>query len=213
MAPELETARAVAAAGDESELVRRARGGDLLAFETIVQRYEHRIFRLAQRLMSNTADAEDVLQETFLKVFAKLEQFQQQSRLYTWIVRIAVNEALMKLRQRRGNMVSLDEEIPTEDGPVEREIADWHPNPEEQYQSSALAAILQRGLDSLSLPYRVVFQLRDVDELSTLETAEALGLTESAVKSRLLRARLQLRERLAKHFRAKGAGGEMSGSE
>lgn len=213
MAPELETALAAAAASlDENELVRRAQGGDLLAFETIVQRYEHRIFRLAQRMMGNAADAEDVLQETFLKVFAKLGQFEQQSRLYTWIVRIAVNEALMKLRQRRGNAVSLDEDIATEEGPVPREVADWHPNPEEQYQSTELAGILQRGLDSLPLPYRLVFQLRDVEELSTLETAEALGLTESAVKSRLLRARLQLRERLAKHFRAKGAAGEMSGS-
>lgn len=118
----------------------------------------------------------------------------------------------MKLRQRRGNAVSLDEDIATEEGPVPREVADWHPNPEEQYQSTELAGILQRGLDSLPLPYRLVFQLRDVEELSTLETAEALGLTESAVKSRLLRARLQLRERLAKHFRAKGAAGEMSGS-
>lgn len=206
MATHLEPARPhLPVPEDELELVRLAQAGDLAAFETIVQLYERRIFRLAQHMMGNTADAEDVLQETFLKVHSKLHQFQHQSRLYTWIVRIAVNQALMKLRQRRGNIISLDEEIPTEEGPVAREYADWHPNPEQQYQSSELAAILQRGLESLSLPYRLVFQLRDVEELSTSETAEALGLTESAVKSRLLRARLQLRERLSKHFRVEGA--------
>jgi RNA polymerase sigma-70 factor, ECF subfamily len=206
MATHLEPVHAAAPVpADEAELVRRARGGDLAAFEQIVHRYEHRIFRLAQRMMGDAADAEDVLQETFLKVYSKLNQFQGESRLYTWIVRIAVNQALMKLRQRRGNSVSLDEEVPTEEGPIARDLADWHPNPEQQYQSTELAQILQHGLDSLSLPYRLVFQLRDVEELSTLETAEALGLTEAAVKSRLLRARLQLRDRLAKYFRRQGA--------
>lgn len=194
---------------DELEMVARARAGDLGAFETIVQRYESRIFRLALRMMGNDADAEDVLQETFLKVHTKLHQFQGQSRLYTWIVRIAVNQALMKLRARRQNLVSLDEELAGEDGPMAREVSDWHPNPEEQYQQTELGAILQRGLDSLSPPYRVVFQLRDVDELSTEETAEALGLTVAAVKSRLLRARLQLRERLARYFGMKGAARAM----
>lgn len=194
---------------DELEMVARARAGDLGAFETIVQRYESRIFRLALRMMGNDADAEDVLQETFLKVHTKLHQFQGQSRLYTWIVRIAVNQALMKLRARRQNLVSLDEELAGEDGPMAREVSDWHPNPEEQYQQTELGAILQRGLDSLSPPYRVVFQLRDVDELSTEETAEALGLTVAAVKSRLLRARPQLRERLARYFGMKGAARAM----
>ncbi|MGH9519236.1 MAG: sigma-70 family RNA polymerase sigma factor [Terriglobales bacterium] len=200
---------AAPALDDELELVTRTRSGDLSAFETIVQRYESRIFRLAQRMMGNDADAEDVLQETFLKVHTKLHQFQGQSRLYTWIVRIAVNQALMKLRGRRQNLVSLDEEIAGEDGPIAREVSDWHPNPEEQYQKTELGAILQKGLESLSPPYRVVFQLRDVDELSTEETAEALGLSVAAVKSRLLRARLQLRERLARYFGLKGAARAM----
>lgn len=204
MATHIELARQPAAPEDELELVARAQTGDLAAFEKIVQRYEHRIFRLAQHMMGNTADAEDVLQETFIKVFSKLHQFQHQSRLYTWIVRIAVNQSLMKLRQRRGNTVSLDEDIGSDEGPIPREVSDWHPNPEEQYQTTELAGILQRGLESLSLPYRLVFQLRDVEELSTEETAEALSISVSAVKSRLLRARLQLREKLAKHFRMKG---------
>ncbi|MGH9487419.1 MAG: sigma-70 family RNA polymerase sigma factor [Terriglobales bacterium] len=194
-----------AAPADESELIRRAQGGDLAAFEVLVGRYEHRIFRLAQRLMGNEADAEDVLQETFLKVFTKLHQFQQQSRLYTWIVRIAVNQALMKLRRRRSNLVPLDEEIATEEGPIARDFADLRPGPEQQLQTSELGAILQRSLESLSLPYRLVFQLRDVEELSTAETAEALQISEAAVKSRLLRARLQLRENLKSHLGWQGS--------
>lgn len=194
---------------DEGELVAQALAGDLRAFETIVQRYESRVFRLARRMMGNDADAEDVLQETFLKVHTKLHQFQGQSRLYTWIVRIAVNQALMKLRTRRQNVLSLDEDVPGEAGPMAREVADWHPNPEEQYQKAELGAILQRGLDALAPPYRIVFQLRDVDELSTEETAETLGLSAAAVKSRLLRARLQLRERLARYFGMKGAARAM----
>ena len=183
----------------------RAQAGDLAAFETIVQRYEPRIFRLARHMLGDAADAEDVLQETFIKVYAKIGQFQYHSRLYTWIVRIAVNEALMKLRRRRGSVISLDEDVSSPEGGLPREVSDWHPNPEQQFQTTELGDILQRSLEALSLPYRLVFQLRDIEELSTEETAEALGLTTAAVKSRLLRARLQLRERLAKHFRVKGA--------
>lgn len=205
MATHIQPAVPSSVPADEIELVQRAQGGDLAAFEILVGRYEHRIYRLAQRMMGNDADAEDVLQETFLKVFSRLRQFQRESRLYTWIVRIAINEALMKMRRRRGNVVSLDEDIPSEDGTISREFADWRPNPEQQFQSSELGAILQKCLDALTLPYRLVFQLRDVEELSTAETAEALGISEAAVKSRLLRARLQLREKLSRHFGVEGA--------
>lgn len=192
---------------DERALVARARAGDAGAFETIVERYERRIYRLALQMMGNAADAEDVLQETFLKVHAKLDQFQQQSKLYTWMVRIAVNQALMKLRQRRKNVVSLDEEVATEEGNVPREVADWHPNPEEQFEATELGDILERALNALALPYRMVFQLRDIEQLSTEETAEALGISQAAVKSRLLRARLQLRGRLSRHFHLREAQG------
>lgn len=205
MATHLQPAVPSPVPADETELVQRAQGGDLAAFEILMGRYEHRIYRLAQRMMGNDADAEDVLQETFLKVYSRLRQFQRESRLYTWIVRIAVNEALMKLRRRRGNVVSLDEEIPSEEGTISREFADWRPDPEQQYRTSELGTILQKCLDALTLPYRLVFQLRDVEELSTAETAEALGISEAAVKSRLLRARLQLRERLSRHFGVEGA--------
>jgi RNA polymerase sigma-70 factor (ECF subfamily) len=202
MATHLQPVRPSTVPPEEVDLVRRAQAGEMAAFEAIVGLYERRIYRLLAHMLGDAGDAEDALQETFLRVYSKLHQFQLQSRLYTWIVRIAVNQALMKLRQRRsGRTVPLDQEIATEEGPLAREFADWHPNPEEQYRSAELNSILQRALDSLSWPYRIVFQLRDVEELSTQETAEALGLTEAAVKSRLLRARLQLRDKLTRHFR------------
>ncbi len=165
-----------------------------------MRRYEHRLFRLVQQLMGNAADAEDVLQETFLKVYTKIGQFQFQSRLYTWMVRIAVNEGLMKLRQRHVQLVSLDADEPDGERPHQVELADWHPNPEQQFAQAELRQILQTALQSLSLPYRLVFQLRDVEQLSTAEVADALDLSEAAVKSRLLRARLQLRKRLTNYF-------------
>lgn len=189
------------AADDELSLVEAAQSGDLSAFEKLVQRYERKIFRLAQHMTGNEHDAEDVLQETFLKAFSKLDQFQRNSRFYTWLVRIALNESFMRLRKRRGDTVSLDQEIDTGEEMIPRDVADWHPNPEQQYASVEIKDILDRAIGSLSLPYRLVFQLRDVEGLSTEETADVLRISVPAVKSRLLRARLQLREKLARYFR------------
>lgn len=186
----------------EAELVASARVGDLRAFEELVRRYAPRILRLAIRVVGNEADAEDVLQEAFLKAYAKLDQFQGHSSFYTWIVRIAVNEALMRLRRRHGEReVSLDQEIDTGEDLLPREVEDWHPDPEQQFARQEMHDLLSRTIASLALPYRLVFQLRDVEGLSTEETAEALGLSIPAVKSRLLRARLQLREKLNRFFR------------
>jgi RNA polymerase sigma-70 factor (ECF subfamily) len=119
-------------------------------------------------------------------------------------VRIAVNESLMRLRKRRtGKMVSIDDNIETEEGSVPRDFADWAPNPEQNYNQSELAEILKKTIQGLPQGFRVVFALRDVDGLSTEETAEALGLSVPAVKPRLLRARLQLRDRLTRYFKKK----------
>jgi RNA polymerase sigma-70 factor (ECF subfamily) len=190
---------------DESELVTLARTGDARSFSELVRRYEGKIFRLAQHVTQNREDAEDVLQETFLKAYEHLDQFQGNSKFYTWIVRIAVNQALMKLRRRKTDRtVSLDETIDTGDDTLVREIAAWDENPEQQYSREELGGILESAVASLEPPYRSVFVLRDIDELSTEETAEALGLSVPAVKSRLLRARLQLREKLTRYFRRKG---------
>src|SRR6266498_113576 len=188
-------------ASDESTLVHAAKAGDISAFEELVKRYDRNVFRIAQHITQNREDAEDVVQDAFLKAYENLKNFQGQSKFYTWLVRIAVNEALMRLRRRRPDrMVSLDEDVKTEDDSVPREVADWSPNPEQQYSQAELREILDRTIHGLPATFRTVFVLRDVEGLSTEETAEALDLSIPAVKSRLLRARLQLRERLNKYF-------------
>jgi RNA polymerase sigma-70 factor (ECF subfamily) len=147
------------------------------------------------------------VQDAFLKAYQNLGQFQGQSKFYTWLVRIAVNEALMRLRRRRPErMVSLDEDVKTEDDSVPREVADWSPNPEQQYSQAELKDILTRTIQGLPPSFRTVFVLRDVEGLSTEEAAEALDLSIPAVKSRLLRARLQLRERLSRYFQKRNGG-------
>ncbi len=186
---------------DESALVAAAKSGDISAFETLVGRYERKIFRLAQNITQNREDAEDAMQESFLKAYEHLGEFQGNSRFYTWLVRIAVNQALMKLRRRRPNVVSLDQELVTGEDMMPREVEDWGPSPEERYGQTELSGILGKVIGELDPPFRIVFQLRDIEELSTEETAEALGLSVPAVKSRLLRARLKLREKLNQYFR------------
>src|SRR5438552_4339348 len=119
---------------EELALVQAAKRGDIGAFEQLVKRYDRNVFRIAQHITQNREDAEDVVQDAFLKAYSNLGQFQGQSKFYTWLVRIAVNEALMKLRRRRPErMVSLDEEVKTEEDSLPREVADWSPNPEQQY--------------------------------------------------------------------------------
>jgi len=189
------------AKADEPILVAAAKAGDVSAFETLVGRYDRKIFRLTQNITQNREDAEDAMQEAFLKAYQHLGDFQGNSRFYTWLVRIAVNQALMKLRKRRPNVVSLDAELETGEDTVPREVEDWGPSPEQRYQKTELAGILSNVIQELDPPFRVVFQLRDIEELSTEETAEALGLSVPAVKSRLLRARLKLREKLNQYFR------------
>jgi RNA polymerase sigma-70 factor, ECF subfamily len=186
---------------DESTLVAAAKTGDIQAFETLVSRYERKIFRLTQNITQNREDAEDAMQEAFLKAYEHLGGFQGNSRFYTWLVRIAVNQALMKLRRRRNNVVSLDEEVDTGEDTMPRDVEDWGPSPEERYQQSELGEILSKVIGELDPPFRIVFQLRDIEQLSTEETAEALGLSIPAVKSRLLRARLKLRQSLNNYFR------------
>lgn len=193
------------AEADEAALVAQSREGDGRAFGELVRRYEGKIFRLAQHVTQNREDAEDVLQETFLKAYEHLDQFQGAAKFYTWIVRIAVNQALMKLRRRRTDRsVSLDEAIDTGEDTIVREVAAWDENPEQRFSRAEFGQILDAAIQCLEPPYRSVFVLRDIDELSTEETADALGLSIPAVKSRLLRARLQLREKLTRHFKRKG---------
>src|SRR5215831_5192768 len=190
------------AVSDELALVQAAKQGDVGAFEQLVKRYDRNIFRIAQHITQNREDAEDVVQDAFLKSYENLDRFQENSKFYTWLVRIAVNESLMKLRRRRSDRtVSLDEDIETEEDTMPREVADWSPNPEQLYKQGELKDILKRTIQGLPASFRTVFVLRDVEGLSTEETAEMLDLSIPAVKSRLLRARLQLRERLNRYFK------------
>jgi RNA polymerase sigma-70 factor (ECF subfamily) len=189
---------------DEAGLVAQARHGDNGAFNDLTEHYQRNIFRLAQHITQNREDAEDVLQETFLKAYKHLPEFEGHSKFYTWIVRIAVNEALMKLRKRKWDKtVWLDEPVTVGEDVVAREIAVWEDNPEERYSKEEVQEILDKAVNGLAAPYRTVFVLRDMEGLSTEDTAKALDLSVPAVKSRLLRARLQLRDKLTGFFKKK----------
>src|SRR5258705_1239875 len=156
---------------DEHLLVAAAKGGDAAAFEELVNRYERKIFRLTMNITRNREDAEDAMQDAFLKSYSHLKDFQEDSRFYTWLVRIAANEALMRLRKRRPNQVSLDEPVEGEDDLMPREIKDWGPSPEQRYAQSELHGILDHAIDQLDPDFRTGLVLRDIEELSTAETA------------------------------------------
>ena len=185
---------------DEHLLVAAAKAGDAAAFEELVNRYEKKIFRLTMNITRNREDAEDAMQDAFMKAYSHLDRFQEDSRFYTWLVRIAANEALMRLRKRRPNQLSLDEPIESEDDFLPQQIEDWGPSPEQRFAQTEMRDILRNVIEDLQPDFRVVFLLRDVEGLSTEETAEAVGISEAAVKSRLLRARLKLRQKLNRHF-------------
>ena len=136
----------VEAPSDELDLVARAKTGDSAAFSVLINRYEGKIFRLAMNITQNREDAEDVLQEAFFKAYEHLDQFQGNSKFYTWIVRIAVNQALMKLRKRKTDRtISLDEQIDTGEDMVIREVASWDPDPEERFSRDEMSQILTRS--------------------------------------------------------------------
>jgi len=198
---------AVLEVNPDLELVERAKAGDTAAFEQLVRQYDRQIYRTALHITQNREDAEDITQDVFFKAFQKLDQFQGNSRFSTWLVRIAVNESLMRLRKRKtAKTVSMDQDVQTDEGSIPRDFAEWRPNPEQIYSQGELGEILRKTIAGLPPGFRTVFTLRDIENLSTEETAEALGLSVPAVKSRLLRARLQLRERLSRYFRTANEG-------
>lgn len=194
--------QAATLAGDESVLVSGAKAGNYAAFEELVNRYEKKIYRLGMNITGSPEDAEDVLQDTFLKAFEHLPEFREDSRFYTWIVRIAVNEALMKLRKRRSSKEVPFEETEDQEGEVlVRDYADWRPNPEQTLAREEMEQVLRNAIQALPPGFRTVFYLRDVEGLDTHETAQLLNVSTGAVKARLFRARLRLREELSKVLR------------
>src|SRR5260370_1231247 len=185
-------------------VVRLAVVSECFALEELVNRYEAKIFRLNMNITRNREDAEDAMQDAFLKSYAHLKDFQEDSRFYTWLVRIAANEALMRLRKRRPNQFSLDEPVEGDEDLMPRELEDWGPSPEQRFAQTEMHEILSEVIDKLEPDLRVIFVLRDVEELSTQETAKMLGISVPAVKSRLLLSRLKLRVKLNRYFRRGG---------
>jgi RNA polymerase sigma-70 factor, ECF subfamily len=180
----------------EIDLVHSAKRGDINAFEELVRRYTKRIFCIAHHITRCHEDAEEVTQETFLKAFVHLEDFEEKAKFSTWLTRIAFNAALTSVRARRLKVV---QETPEEQtGQLLEEVADTRADPEELYDQSQLRTLLRQSLEKLPQLYSTVFVLRDIQGLSTAETAAVLGVSIPTVKTRLLRARLQLRESLSR---------------
>lgn len=187
----------------ERRLVRQAQAGSFEAFERLVVAHQRAVYAVALRILGRGHDAEEVAQQTFLSAIEHLREFRQEARFGTWLLRIATNHALDTLRKRsRRRAVALDaagSEL-GEPLPHPRAIAPWREAPEQIASRRETRQLLDDALAELDEKYRVVFVLRDIEELSTAETAEVLGISQANVKVRLLRARLMLRERLTVHF-------------
>ncbi len=187
----------------EAVLLERVRNGETEAFYELVRPHERGIYLAALSILNNDADAEEVVQEAILKAFKAIARFRQEAKFSTWIIQITINEARMKLRKDRRHMYdSLDEPRRGEDEGdyVPRDFADWREIPSEALEMARLRQALKRALESLAPKYRQVLVLRDVEHLNIAETAKLLGITEASVKTRLLRARLMMRDALAPGF-------------
>jgi RNA polymerase sigma-70 factor (ECF subfamily) len=183
----------------EQGLIKRVQDGEAAAFYDLVRPYERAVFLSAFSIVRNEADAEEVAQEAVLKAFKAIPRFRQEAKFSTWLIQIAINEAKMRLRKDRRHLYeSLEEGRQNDDGDyVPRDFADWREIPSEALEQKQLRDALAKALDSLPEKYRTVLILRDVQHLSIIETAQALGISEANVKTRLCRARLQMRDALA----------------
>jgi RNA polymerase sigma-70 factor (ECF subfamily) len=191
-----------AVAGDDLDLVHATQNGEVSAFGQLVGRYDRKLLRIAHHVTHNREDSQDAVQESFMKALQHLGEFREHSQFSTWLFRITVNQALMELRKRRTTVdVSLDEAFRANEDLLPREVADGAPNPEELCRTSELGDILIKALQVLRPILRQVFVLRDLEGLSTDQTAEALDVRPGTVKTRLRRARRRLREPLSEYFR------------
>jgi RNA polymerase sigma-70 factor, ECF subfamily len=187
----------------EAELVARVRGGEAQAFYELVRPYERGIYLAALSIVNNDADAEDVVQEAILKAFKAIGSFRAEAKFSTWMIQITINEARMKLRKDRRHLYeSLDQPNKGDDEGdyIPRDFADWREIPSEALENERLREGLKMALASLPQKYRQVLILRDIEHLNIAETAKLIGISESAVKTRLLRARLMMRDALAPGF-------------
>lgn len=185
----------------ERDLLDALRRGDRQAFAAVIDRCGDAVYHVAYRLLGSREEAEDILQETFLQAFRNLSRFRGEAKLCTWLYRIAYNLALMRLRRKEPETISIDQPLVLEnDEEIPRELFDWCCLPEEELLRAELRTVLEEAIQSLPAGLRMVFLLREVEGLSTEEVAQIMGLTPDAVKTRLHRARLQLRERLSRYF-------------
>jgi len=206
--PSPQTENATLGGLSDDALVARAKEKDFEAFETLVERYQDKVYRLAFRFMRNETEAKEIVQETLLSVWRKLDGFKGDSQFSSWLYRVTANAALMRLRtQRRHPEVSTEELDPSfldRGGPAYGQVTspgdNWARRPDDELQSEELRTQLQRAIDDLPEIYRTVFLIRDVDGFSTEETAEALDISVPTVKTRLHRARIALREAIGKYF-------------
>lgn len=184
----------------DHDILNRLHAGDMTACADCIALHSDSLYGLALRLVNDEAEAEDVVQETFLNAFKSIRNFDGRASLGTWLFRITYNNALMRLRRHKPDTVEIDQPVYMEGDEVPRQLFDWCCLPEEDFMTSEAQAKIKMGISQLSEPLRMVFTLRDIEGLSTAEVAEILDLTESAVKVRLHRARLALREILSGYF-------------
>ncbi len=191
----------------DEELVTRARAQDFGAFEQLVDRYEDKVYRLAFRFVRNETEAKEIVQDTFLSIWRKLDTFKGDAQFGSWVYRVAANAALMRLRSQRRHPEVSTEELPIDFldtyGQIPTPGDNWARRPDDELQSDELRRRIQAAVDDLPEIYRTVFLIRDVEGLSTEETAEVLNISIPTVKTRLHRARLALREAISKYFEQK----------
>ena len=185
----------------DEELVHDAQAGEASAFDELVRRYTNVVYRILFKILRHEEDTQDALQDTFVSAYRALPRFRQDAKFSTWIYRIATNAALMKARARRTNLVSLDH--PSEDDDVKTawELPDWSATPDEELLTGETRRVMEDAIQALPPEQRAAFVLHDVQNLSSAETAEAMGITVSAVNSRLHRARVFLRDRIGRYTR------------
>ena len=197
------TTNATLRAEDTDEaLVRRAQGGDSAAFDELVRCYTQIVYRVLYKILRHEEDTQDALQDTFVSAYRALPRFRQDARFSTWIYRIATNAALMKARARRTNLVSLDQ--PSEDKEIQGawDLPDWSATPDEELLTDETRHVMEEAIQALPPEQRAAFVLHDIQDLSSGETAQAMGITVSAVNSRLHRARVFLRDRIGRYLQA-----------
>jgi len=186
----------------EQKLIRAGQRGDAQAIETLFRRYHRQLYQTALRVLGNTEDAEDALQDGLLSAYRNLKRFEGRSQFSTWLTRIVINAALMKRRSSKARpAVSLDDSQHEDELPIAERFADDGPNPEQVYAGTEIRELINENLDDLSPLLRTAFLLREVEGYSTVEAAKKMGVTENTLKARLWRARHQLAERLGRRLR------------